>query len=194
MTSDALFSPLLERAMQVAARMHRGQTRKQSDLPYISHPAAVAMILMKAGFTDDHLLAAALLHDVIEDTNCTAAELSAEFPEHVVGTVSALSERKRDESGAKRSWEDRKREHIEQLRGASFDARAIALADKLHNLGTIQCDLERDGPMVWERFNAPRDRLFWYYRTVVAAVNHGESELKLLADACREMIDRLECG
>ena len=187
-----LFSPLVEQAMRVAARSHRDHSRKASDLPYISHPASVALMLLLAGFEDEHVLAAALLHDVVEDTDYPREALAAEFPAPVVEFVLALSERKLDAAGQKRSWQDRKTEHIEQLRHAALEVRAIALADKLHNLGAILFDLAREGENVWSRFSAPPERLLWHHDALVNAVDQGEPALKPLAEACREMIERLK--
>ena len=78
--SGLLFRPLVERAMRFAAKAHRHHHRKGSDLPYITHPAGAAMLLLKAGIDDDEILAAALLHDVVEDTEHTLEMLAADFP------------------------------------------------------------------------------------------------------------------
>jgi (p)ppGpp synthase/HD superfamily hydrolase len=184
------FSPLVERAMRVAARCHREQTRKASDLPYLTHPASVAILLTKAGITDDAILAAALLHDVVEDTDCSLEELAAEFPPKVIEFVAALTEVKRDDAGQKRSWQDRKTDHLKHIAAASWEARAITLADKLHNLGTMLFDLESD-PGMWSRFNAPPDRLLWYYREMIAAAFQGEPQLTLLAEECSKCVEQL---
>lgn len=177
--------------MRFAACAHAGQARKGSNIPYLSHPATVAIILERAGFDDD-VLAGALLHDVVEDTNRTIDEIAREFPEAVVEYVRALTEKKKDDSGAKRPWEDRKRDHIEQLRGCSLGARAIELADKLHNLESILDDLDHDGSVVWSRFNSSPERIAWYYRSMLEACDQGEPELQALVNACRNAIDRLE--
>lgn len=184
------FSPLVERAMRVAARCHREQTRKASDLPYLTHPASVAMLLTKAGITDDEILAAALLHDVVEDTDCSIEVLAAEFPPKVIEFVAALTERKRDDAGQKRSWQDRKTEHLEHVAAASWEARAITLADKLHNLGTMAFDLDTD-PDLWSRFNASPERLLWYYREMIAAASQGEPQLRMLAEECSKLVEHL---
>ena len=187
---SSVFSPLVERAIRVAARFHREQTRKASDLPYLTHPASVALLLTKAGINDDEILAAALLHDVVEDTDCSIESLAAEFPPKVIEFVAALTERKRDDSGQKRSWQDRKTDHLKHIAAASWEARAITLADKLHNLGTMVFDLETD-PDLWSRFNAPPDRLLWYYREMIAAAFQGEPRLGVLADECSKLVEHL---
>src|SRR5262249_7510334 len=99
-------SPLVERALRVAARAHRDQTRKGTDIPYLTDPAAVALILVRAGFDDEATLAAALLHDVVEDTDWPAERLRAEFPPQVLEYVSAVTERKLAADGSKRPWID----------------------------------------------------------------------------------------
>lgn len=191
MTNDQpLFSPLVERAMRIAAQAHRHHHRKGSDLPYITHPAHAAMILLRAGIDDDEILAAALLHDVVEDTEHTLEMLAADFPPKVVQLVAAMTERKHDHDGRKRSWQERKDEHLRHIAAEPWEARAIVLADKLHNLGSMLVDLE-SGADLWSRFSASPDRVLWYHREMIAAAEQGESRLRVLADECRKMIERL---
>jgi (p)ppGpp synthase/HD superfamily hydrolase len=190
--TDALFSVALERALRFATIAHQGQVRKATDVPYITHPVQVAWILQRVGFDDEALLQAALLHDVVEDCDVSLEEVARAFSPRVAALVAALSERKTDEAGQKRPWEDRKREHLAHLADASIEVRALALADKLHNLETIALDLA-DGGDVWGRFNAPRERLLWYYRAVVEACDTPEDRrLRSLAASCRQVLHRLE--
>lgn len=197
---QSLYSPLVEKAFRVAADAHRNQTRKASDLPYFQHPASVALILSRVGFNDDELLAAATLHDTIEDTDCTVESLTTEFPESVVKLVLECSEAKADASGAKIPWRARKESHIAAVREASPSARAIVIADKLHNLGSMFFDLEH-GDELWSRFNASPEDLIWYHREIVdAASSAGVStdtdipfaeRLDCLAAEVRRLIDKL---
>ncbi|HUG92474.1 MAG TPA: HD domain-containing protein [Planctomycetaceae bacterium] len=187
------FSPLIERALRVAAHAHRHQTRKSSDVPYVSHLAGVALILCRAGFDEEAVLAAALLHDAVEDTDCSVEMLADDFPPEVVAWVAATTERKADENGRKRPWEDRKREHLAQVAAAPLEARAIVLADKLHNLGSMLFDLAA-GERLWERFNAPRERILWYHREMIDHAGAGAPRLEGLANACRELLARLEAA
>ena len=179
------FSPLIEHAIRVAARAHRHDVRKGSDIPYLSHSASVALLLERVGISDDQILAAALLHDVVEDTAVTLEDLARDFPPPVVELVRGLSERKLDELGQTRPWRDRKVDHL-----AEFGVRAIALADKLHNLGTMVFDIEQGEP-IWERFNASRDDILWYQQAMLKAADHGEPELVPLVAACLQFIERL---
>lgn len=188
--SGSLFSPLVERAMRIAAKAHRHHHRKGSDLPYITHPAHAALILLRAGIDDDEILAAALLHDVVEDTEHTLEMLAADFPPKVVQLVAAMTERKHDHDGRKRSWQERKEEHLRHIAAEPWEARAIVLADKLHNLGSMLVDLE-GGADLWPRFSASPDRVLWYHREMIAAAEQSEPRLRVLADECRKMIERL---
>lgn len=188
--SRSLFSPLVEKAMRIAAKAHRHHHRKGSDLPYITHPAQAAMILLRAGIDDDEILAAALLHDVVEDTEHTLEMLADDFPPKVVQLVAAMTERKHDHDGRKRSWQERKDEHLQHIASEPWEARAIVLADKLHNLGSMIVDLE-SGHDLWCRFSAPRERILWYYREMVAAAFQEDLRLASLADECQKLIARL---
>jgi len=181
---------LQERALRIAAIAHRDQVRKGGNVPYFAHPVAVALILAKFGFTDESLLAAALLHDVVEDTDVTLDQLAAQFPADVVAAVAALSETKNGSDGQLRPWEDRKSEHLQHLAAATWSARAIALADKLHNMETMRCDLAA-GAVSLSAFRAPPDRLLWYYRSMIDAAAGNDDRLRPLADACRCEWERL---
>ncbi len=146
------------------------------------------MLLLRFGFDDDELLAAALLHDVVEDTECTLEELSLQFPPRVIDSVAALSEHKYDEQGVLRPWKHRKREHIEQIRSAPWSARAVLLADKLHNLTTMLFDLQ-SGEDLWDRFRAGREEVEWYHLAIIEAARQGDERLQPLADACLRTLE-----
>lgn len=182
--------PLLELALRTAAIAHRHQVRKGGVVPYFAHAAAVALILSRAGFSDESLLAAALLHDVVEDTDVALHDLAARFPADVVDAVAALSETKTDADGRLRPWEDRKAEHLRQIAAAPLAARAIALADKLHNMETLCCDLAA-GSVALSAFRAPPDRLLWYYTSMIDAACGDDERLRPLAAACRSACEKL---
>ncbi len=194
----SLHSPLVEKAFRVAADAHRNQTRKVSTVPYFQHSASVALILARAGFENDELLAAAALHDTIEDTDCTVESLTAEFPESVVKLILECSEQKTDATGAKIPWKVRKAAHIAVVREASPSACAIVLADKLHNLGSMIYDLER-GEELWSRFSASPKDLIWYHREIVAAATRLSptpdspfaERLNRLAAEAQQLIEKL---
>jgi (p)ppGpp synthase/HD superfamily hydrolase len=183
-------SPRLERALRASAVWHAGQTRKGSDIPYFEHAAAVAMILDRAGFDED-VVVAGLLHDVVEDTEATFEEVAALFGPVVDTIVRACSEVKHDAQGRKRPWIDRKRDHLAALCGADASARAVILADKLHNLTCIEVDLAEGRP-VWGQFNAERAQVLWYYRATIDACATDDPRVEALAVACREVLGRIE--
>src|SRR5207253_1805696 len=112
---------------------HRGQERRGSGVPYVAHVVAVAMILDRLGFPEPVVIAG-LLHDAVEDTEATPEQVRERFGPEVADLVHHCSEIKTDDQGRKRPWIDRKRDHLEALASAPLAARAILLADKLHNL------------------------------------------------------------
>ena len=186
-----LTSPLMERAWRIAGIAHAGQKRKATDIPYMIHPAAVALILQRSGFVDEHLLAAAVLHDVVEDTDWTLERLTDQFPPKVLEIVDDLTEKKRDDRGEKLPWAQRKAEKLARIKEASVDSRAVWLADKRHNLETMAFD-HVDAPDFWSRFNAPKATLLKSYRDGIEAARHGDPRLEHLAEECLEILGKLE--
>ncbi|MEM9702459.1 MAG: HD domain-containing protein [Planctomycetota bacterium] len=176
------------RAVRFAADAHAGQTRKGSGEPYLTHPLGVMTILAGSGWADENLLAAAALHDVLEDTAVTTVDLAERFPPRVCELVEALSEKKRDADGRKIPWETRKAEHRSRLATAEPAVRALALADKLHNLRCLEADLAA-GADVWALFNAPRERWLEVTEETVAALRCERTEA--LTDACRASLGRI---
>jgi (p)ppGpp synthase/HD superfamily hydrolase len=185
-----LISMNLERALRWAAVCHHGQTRKGSGVPYFEHVVGVAMILDRLGFAEEVVIAG-LLHDVVEDTEATLEDVRDRFGDGVASLVAHCSEVKLDDQGRKRPWIDRKRDHLAALADAPTAARAVILADKLHNLVSIACDL-RDGRPVWSLFNADRDRVLWYYRASIDAAGRGDPTLDALAAECRRALGEVE--
>ncbi|MHB1558386.1 MAG: HD domain-containing protein [Isosphaeraceae bacterium] len=184
-------SPRVERALRWAAVLHAGQTRKASEIPYFAHVAAVAMIVEHAGFGEDAVIAA-LLHDTVEDTDATLKDVEDRFGPAVAATVAACSEIKRDAEGRPRPWIDRKRDHLHAMSGLDLTARAVILADKLHNLVSIELDLDEGRP-VWKAFNAGRDQVLWYYRAVIDACDdEADPRVHGLAQAARAALERIE--
>jgi (p)ppGpp synthase/HD superfamily hydrolase len=153
---------------------------------------AVAMILDRAGFPEEVVIAG-LLHDLVEDTEITLDDVRSRFGLAVAEAVSGCTEVKRDATGAKRPWADRKRDHLEALKSASLATKAVFLADKLHNLASIALDLEEGRP-VWSTFNAPRPDVLAYYRASLAACGAGDPRLEVLARQASAILDRVEAG
>lgn len=147
--------PLLERSVRLAVRAHAGQTRKESDTPYITHLIGVALILAKYGFSDT-VIAAGLAHDTIEDTDVTPEELQEILGEEVAEIVAAATN---DDS---LSWEEKKKKYIESIRNASEGAKAVATADKIHNAESLLAAYAEQGTDLWKLFNAGREKKLWF--------------------------------
>ncbi len=164
------FTLRFERALRLAASGHRDQVRKGSGVPYVEHPMGVALILDRAGFEEDVVIAG-LLHDLVEDTEITLEQVREGFGDPVAGI-------------------DRKRGHLEEIPHATDAVRAVVLADKLHNLISIQVDL-LDGVEVWEKFNAGKDQVLWYYRSMINACRSDDPRLFELARQCSALLDEV---
>ena len=170
---------LLNEAIEFAAQAHAGQPRKGSNLPYIVHPMEAVAIC--ASFTDDEeVLAAAALHDVVEDAGVAVDELQERFGARVASIVAGESENKREGIPAAQTWKVRKTESIEHLANAEdVGVRMVCLSDKLSNIRSIQRDFNAVGEAVWQRFNQkdPAEHA-WYYSTIadVLQADLGETE------------------
>lgn len=181
---------LLAEAIRYAAEAHSGQTRKGCGVPYIVHPMEVAAIA--AGMTEDrHVIAAAVLHDVLEDTPCTAEAIRDLFGEDVLSLIMGDTEDKREGMDPRDSWLLRKQETVDYVRNrASLRERIVVLSDKLANLRSLLRDHARLGDALWQRFNQKDPAMHkWYYLSVVRACEGLED-----TDAyreCMELIDRL---
>ncbi|HNU85342.1 MAG: HD domain-containing protein [Pseudomonadota bacterium] len=164
-------SARFDEALAYAHEAHRDQLRKGTRIPYISHLMAVAAIVLENGGDEDAAIAA-LLHDVIEDGGGDAArrEIRRRFGQRVVGIVDECTDA---EVIPKPPWRGRKEDYIARLRHASPQARLVTSADKLHNARTILADYRVVGEALWERFNAGRDEVLWYYRSLAAALKEG---------------------
>jgi (p)ppGpp synthase/HD superfamily hydrolase len=129
-------------------KAHAGQFRKADPhVPYVTHPIHVAFAVREAGGDEDTVIAA-LLHDLLEDTETTPEDLEAAFGTRVTGIVRELSEDK------SLPWAERKRRMVEHLRTASEEACLVAGCDKTHNLETLVSAHRARGPDVWKSFRA----------------------------------------
>ena len=164
MTQNGTRKNQIEEAIEVAAEAHQGQYRKGTRTPYITHPYAVGLILMKAGCSEA-VIVAGILHDTVEDTDLTLGFIEEHFGAYIADIVDGCSENK-----ALR-WRARKTERIEALRIASPEVCTVTCADKLHNLRTIISEYDVIGDAVWERFHGGVEDQAWYYRSVLEAIS-----------------------
>jgi len=187
---EGLVSDRLELAMRLASQWHQGQTRRGSATPYVQHVFAVAMILERAGVPEDTVIAG-LLHDAIEDTPATLEDIARHFGPEVADIVQQCSEIKVDSEGKKRPWIDRKRDHLAALASAPGSAKAVILADKLHNLSSIAFDLSAGRP-VWDLFHAPREQVLWYYHAAIRACTIDDPGVTRIVKACQFALAEVE--
>lgn len=160
---------LVESALIFAARAHAKQLRKSTDIPYIVHPVGVMLVLLESGERDPELLAAALLHDTVEDAGVTLAELRDRFGARVAEIVEGCSEPDKHAT-----WEARKQHTVRYLKTAPRAIQLVSAADKLHNLRSMVSDYAELGDGLWTRFKRGRDDIAWYYRAVTASLKEGD--------------------
>ena len=155
----------LAEALSFAIAAHDGQTRKGTDVPYVAHLLGVAGLALDAG-GDEDVAVAALLHDVVEDTDTTVDEVGARFGDRVAGIVAACSD---TDVTPKPPWERRKTAYLDHLADPAtpHDVLVVALADKLHNVRSIITEVRAFGPAAWDRFNRGADAQLWYYGRLV---------------------------
>ena len=168
------YSDRINHAFAYAAKHHDQQVRKGTRLPYLTHPANVAIILTRYG-QDEETVLAGILHDVIEDCvnekytrEMLEQRMGEKFGETVLDTVLAVTHRRLDDDGVELSSEERKTDYLERLAGASERARWVCAADKVHNGSSIIADLTRTHfpETVWGRFNVGREGTVRWYRRV----------------------------
>ena len=153
----------LNRAIAFAAEKHAGKTRKGTSIPYIVHPME-AVVIVSTMTSDQELLAAAVLHDTMEDTDTTYEQLVQEFGKRVADLVAHESDMK-FEGSASATWHLRKQIAIEHLANAPLDVKIVAMGDKLSNMRIIARDYAEIGDALWKRFHVsdPQEHAWHYY-------------------------------
>lgn len=151
---------LTEKALHLAARAHEGQMRKEGGLPYIIHPVMVAFILERHGF-DEQTVAAALVHDVLEDTETSAEELGQELGSGVRSAVEALTYDKN------LPWKEQRLRYIESVRASDTAVKAICTVDKIHNAQSLLASHEKEGKEVWKYFTRGKEEKLWFEEEVL---------------------------
>lgn len=157
---------LVERAIIFATKAHEGMRRK-NNLPYILHPVEVAAIVSSMT-SDQEVIAAGALHDVVEDTEIGIQVIEKEFGKRVAGLVSSETEDKRKELPADVTWKVRKEEAMEVLKNTKdINVKILFLSDKLSNLRSIYSNWGKEGPNLWKHFNQkdPVEQK-WYYNSI----------------------------
>jgi (p)ppGpp synthase/HD superfamily hydrolase len=156
-----------EEALLYAARLHRDQTRKGTEVPYVTHLLAVAAIVGENGGTEDEVVAA-LLHDAPEDRGGKdrLEDIRARFGDEVAEIADGCTDTYED---PKPEWRPRKEAYVAHVAKASPSVRLVSAADKLHNARSILADLRSLGDELWDRFTGGKEGTLWYYRSLVEA-------------------------
>lgn len=168
------YSDRINHALAFAAKHHDRQVRKGTRLPYITHPANVAIILTRYAQPDETVVAG-ILHDVIED--CVSENWTAEMLEERIGekfglsvleTVLMVSHRRLDDDGNEFDPQEKKSDYLDRLSKANDAARWVCAADKIHNASSLLADLRRtvDPDSVWSRFSVGKEGTIRWYRDV----------------------------
>ena len=195
-TERAAFHPEFQRALAFASRVHARQTRKETDIPYISHLIAVAGLVLENDGDQDQA-SAALLHDSIEDcpkeypggVPALRTDIEREFGGKVLAIVEGCTDA---DTLDKPAWRPRKERYIAHLEDAPPEVLLVSCADKLHNARAIVADLRVMGNALFERFKGKRDGTLWYYETLVAVFGrrgpeHLAAELKRTVETMKEL-------
>jgi len=171
MANHPLDTSLLDHAIRFAVQAHAGTERRGKGFPYILHPMEAAAIA--ATITpDQEILAAAVLHDTVEDTEVDLGQLRAEFGDRIAGLVEAESDDPMEHLPASASWHARKQAAIDRLARAPHDAKIVAMGDKLSNMRAIARDYAEKGDALWEIFHVKDRRDHeWHYRGLAASLS-----------------------
>jgi len=171
MANKPLDTTLLDRAIIFAVKAHAGTERRGKGFPYIVHPME-AVEIVATMTRDQELLAAAALHDTVEDTDVTVEQIRTEFGERIASLVASETDTVVDGSAVEESWHARKQAAIDRLTHASRDAKIVALGDKLSNMRAIARDYAEQGDRLWNLFHAkdPKDHE-WHYRGLADALS-----------------------
>ena len=184
------YSDRINHALAFAAKHHDQQVRKGTRLPYLTHPANVAIILTRYG-CDETTVVAGILHDVIED--CVTKDytremleqrIASKFGSDVLETVLAVTHRKYDDDGEEFTPDERKQDYLDRLNGASPRALWVCAADKLHNANSILSDLNRtmEPDSIWSRFKVGKEGTQRWYRSVYARLVELEFEAPIMSE------------
>ena len=188
MANASLDTALVDKAIHFAVNAHSGTERRGKGFPYVIH-VLEAMEIVSTITSDPELLAAAALHDTVEDTDVTIERIREEFGDRIASIVDMESDRMPSGKSESDSWRSRKQAAIDRLASASMDVKTVALSDKLSNMRAIERDYRRIGDDLWSIFHAPGGRKDheWHYRGLASSLSSLEG-----TDAYREFIRCIE--
>ena len=163
---------IFDEAVCFAVNKHSGQTRKMAGAPYILHPMEVASIV--GTMTDDKdVLAAAVLHDTVEDTDATLDEIREKFGKRIALLVMTETEEKRPDRPPAETWELRKEETLIILESTKdIGVKMMWLGDKLSNMRSFARAYRKEGDALWQQFNQKDPaKQAWYYKTIASCLS-----------------------
>ena len=171
MANKPLDTALLDRAIVFAVRAHAWTERRGKGFPYIVHPME-AVEIVATMTNDQELLAAAALHDTVEDTDTTIEQIRAEFGDRVAALVATESDEPHQSGDSIENWRARKQAAIDRIASAPLDSKMVALGDKLSNMRAIARDYAKQGNKLWNLFHS-KDRKDheWHYRGLANALS-----------------------
>ena len=179
-----------EEAFLLAADLHREQTRKGNNTPYISHLLAVAAIALRFGADEDEAVAA-LLHDAVEDQGgeTTLQLIEEKFGSRVAQIVVGCSDTNQT---PKPAWHLRKQTYLTHLKNADKSTLLVSAADKLHNAQDCVYTHHAVEEKLWEIFSASKEDTKWYYRSLAETYALRKEEFPQLAPLFNETITAIE--
>ena len=164
MANKYMNTEIFDKAAVFAVKAHGNTERRGKNLPYVIHVFEAAEIVATIT-TDQELLAAALLHDVIEDTDYTRESIEAEFGKRVADLVASESDIVIEGASEEDSWHARKQAAIDRIAASSRDAKIVAMGDKLSNMRAIARDYDQIGDELWNKFHVTdKAEHAWHYR------------------------------
>jgi (p)ppGpp synthase/HD superfamily hydrolase len=160
-------SQQFEEALVYATRIHGGQLRKKTKIPYIAHILGVTAIALEYGANETESIGA-LLHDAVED--CGGAKRLRDIERKFGNAVARIVDGCTDtDQVPKPPWLERKKAYVAHVSLASMPTKLVSASDKLHNVRAILMDYRQEGESLWSRFTGGKQGTLWYYRTLVKA-------------------------
>lgn len=170
-----------QKALALAAELHKDQVRKGSNIPYITHLMTVSAFVFEFGGSEDQAIAG-LLHDAIEDQSdkISLEAISNDFGQEVARIVAACTDSVLE---PKPPWKERKTAYLENLGKKDNMIKLVVACDKYHNAQCINRDVQFYGENVWRRFTASKEDIVWYYTELLnqLSMNFDNNVLKLFS-------------
>lgn len=162
--SSMILLPGVMGAISLIRTYHGGQTRKGDSFPYLEHPLEVGYKLWRSKFPND-VVVAGFCHDLLEDSKCSEKEILEKCSSDVLTIVKAVSN---DEAlSDKKDWEKKKEKYIKSVEAGGIEAITVSVMDKICNLQSFFDQYEKEGPVLWKKFNRGRDKKLWFEKAVL---------------------------